>query len=235
MQKIIKHLKENWIRHGFETLVVTIGILGAFTLNNWNEDRKDRLMEKEFLRDINIEFKANRNQFLARHQNHYDIFIMSQAMNSMFPITVENWDSIHSIMTPLFGAPITFDPTQSSIESLKNSSSFDLITDKQLRSYLISWNDQIADYKEEEEQAVKLITDHWWPFLINRSNAEKLYFSDSYDLPKSSWEEFENIVFMRKFTLSFLADSTFSMRFNEVRRLKESMDSIIILTEPFVE
>ena len=235
MKKILKHFKKNWYRYGLETLVVIVGILVAFTLNNWSESRKNRLMEKEFLRDINIEFKANRNQFLARHQNHYDIFKMSQAMNSMFPITVENWDSIHSLMTPFFGAPITFNPTQSSIESLGNSSSFDLITDKQLKSYLISWKDQIADYKEEEEQAVKLIIDHWWPFLINRSNAERLYFSDSYNLPKSSWEEFENIVYMRQLTLSFLADSTFSMRFNEVRRLKESMDSIIILTEPSVE
>ena len=32
MKKIINHLKENWIRHGFETLVVTIGILGVLHL-----------------------------------------------------------------------------------------------------------------------------------------------------------------------------------------------------------
>ena len=46
MKKIIKHLQENWIRHGFETQVVMVGILGAFTLNNWNEVRKDRIIEK---------------------------------------------------------------------------------------------------------------------------------------------------------------------------------------------
>jgi hypothetical protein len=42
MKKVLKHLKENWIRHGFETFVVTIGILGAFALNNWNEESKER-------------------------------------------------------------------------------------------------------------------------------------------------------------------------------------------------
>jgi len=47
MKKIIIHLKENWIRHGFETLVVTIGILGAFTLNNWNENRKSKEFEQK--------------------------------------------------------------------------------------------------------------------------------------------------------------------------------------------
>jgi hypothetical protein len=234
MKKIIEHLKENWIRHGFETLVVTIGILAAFTLNNWNENRKNLKLEKGFLRDINIEFKENREQFLVRNKNHNDIYEISQAMLSIFPITVDNWDSIQSILTPYFDSPITFDPTQSSIESLKNSSSFDLINDQQLKKYLISWKDQIADYKEEEEQAVKLLTDHWWPFLINQTNAEELYFNDSYNLPESSWDAFENLVFMRANTLGILVDSTI-IRFNEVRRLKVSMDSIIILTEPYLD
>jgi hypothetical protein len=40
MRKIISHLRENWIRYGFETMVVMIGILGAYSLNNWNENRK---------------------------------------------------------------------------------------------------------------------------------------------------------------------------------------------------
>jgi hypothetical protein len=52
MKKILNHLKENWIRHGFETLVVTIGILGAFTLNNWNEEKKNRALEIKILAEI---------------------------------------------------------------------------------------------------------------------------------------------------------------------------------------
>lgn len=40
MKKILKHLKKNWIRHGFETLVVIVGVLIAFTLSDWNENRK---------------------------------------------------------------------------------------------------------------------------------------------------------------------------------------------------
>jgi len=46
MKKVIDHLKGNWIRHGFETLVVIIGVLGAYTLNNWNEGRKVKKQEK---------------------------------------------------------------------------------------------------------------------------------------------------------------------------------------------
>jgi len=52
MKRIINHLKENWIRHGFETLVVTIGILGAFTLNNWNERRKQLIILDIYLTSL---------------------------------------------------------------------------------------------------------------------------------------------------------------------------------------
>ena len=59
MKKIINHLKENWIRHGFETLVVTIGILGAFTLNNWNESRKNKIKSINYLTGIAEELRTD--------------------------------------------------------------------------------------------------------------------------------------------------------------------------------
>ena len=46
MKKILKHIKNNWYRYGLETLVVIVGIHVAFTLNSWNEARKNRELEK---------------------------------------------------------------------------------------------------------------------------------------------------------------------------------------------
>ena len=39
MKKIVQHLKEEWYRYIFDTIVVIFGILIAFALNNWNENR----------------------------------------------------------------------------------------------------------------------------------------------------------------------------------------------------
>ncbi len=41
--KFLKHLKDNWFRYGFETLAIVVGILAAFALESWNDQRKTQL------------------------------------------------------------------------------------------------------------------------------------------------------------------------------------------------
>jgi hypothetical protein len=52
MKKIIETLKKKWAEYLLEIIVIMIGILGAFALNNWNEDRKTNEFEHELLIDI---------------------------------------------------------------------------------------------------------------------------------------------------------------------------------------
>ncbi len=49
MRKFFRHLKENWIKYGFETFSILIGIIGALTIDNWNEERKERIKEHVIL------------------------------------------------------------------------------------------------------------------------------------------------------------------------------------------
>lgn len=43
--KIIKHIRNDWFRYGFETIAVVVASLVAFALDNWNDDRKQDLLE----------------------------------------------------------------------------------------------------------------------------------------------------------------------------------------------
>ena len=45
MKEIINHLKSEWWKYGLETIVVIVGILVAFSLDNWNENRKTERLE----------------------------------------------------------------------------------------------------------------------------------------------------------------------------------------------
>ena len=53
--KILNHLKTDWFRYGFETLAVIVGILIAFSLEKWNENRNIQEERIQIIHSLNAE------------------------------------------------------------------------------------------------------------------------------------------------------------------------------------
>lgn len=114
MKRILSHLQENWIRYGFETLVVTISILGAFTLNNWNDDRKDAIEEQVILKQLYEDLqnsKQHSNELIKKESVEISYLILAlgspvrvdsllSATNSHGIVRSIFWDFQHEI--PIF-------------------------------------------------------------------------------------------------------------------------------------
>lgn len=52
MKKILETLKQKWAEYLLEILVIMIGILGAFMLDNWNDNRLQSELEKQYLKSL---------------------------------------------------------------------------------------------------------------------------------------------------------------------------------------
>ena len=119
MKKIINHLKENWIKYGFETFVITIGILGAFALNSWNDDRKAQEIEIKLLKEMAAGLKKDLSIFDDNINIHNGGYEASSIILEALTLDKIYFDSL-SIYFAMTHNYTVFSPNTGAYESLKS-------------------------------------------------------------------------------------------------------------------
>ena len=59
MKNPFRYLKDNWLKYGFETAAIIVGILGAFALSTWHEIRKEDDSEKAYLVNLMVDLESH--------------------------------------------------------------------------------------------------------------------------------------------------------------------------------
>ena len=228
MKKILNHLKENWIRHGFETLVVTIGILGAFALNTGNENRKNILIRNDLLKSVHHEFVYNKERLERIKREHELSFRSTDELLKMFPIEIESAD-LDTIRAKIRGSfnDYTFEPKEDRINFLLNSSLFYLVDDEELKNVLLSWNSIYNDFREDELRAIDYSFNVLYPFRDKNFPLWVDLKDPRFDKKVLRSIEFENVMRGRWWILSSMINP------DNIVYVLETMDKIIQLTEPY--
>lgn len=242
MIKFFRNLRQNLIMENKtskyfkyaigEIVLVVIGILIALSINNWNQNRVNQQNEKLLLYELHKEFISNKIQldtvlFINRRS-----FQSTKYLRSQLPIDIKkaNLDSL-SYHLYYFGFTYTFNPSKGVTNALMNSSTFNLISNDELRQLLIRWDDVVSDYQEEEVNAVENYRSQLKPF-------EKKYFywgeydewltDPRIDLAILESLEFDNYVLDRYYDLkNILENST-----GELENVAKTIDRIIELSTP---
>jgi hypothetical protein len=139
MKKILEILKRKWAEYLLEIVVIVIGILGAFTLNNWNENQQAKNDETKIYKDIRFALKSDLiNQFnrLIKQSNE-DIKRIESILN-----LIEHDAPIDSTLSDPFGVITrlggrTFSPQITSYKLLE-AKGIDLFTNDSIKNSILS-------------------------------------------------------------------------------------------------
>jgi hypothetical protein len=245
MIKFFRKIRQNLLSEGKtgkylkyaigEIILVMIGILLALQVSNWNQQRIATQKEQLLLEALHDEFVDNKAQFEKVIARHKSAMASTQYVIAQFPIDPKtiNFKTFREKMNN-WGHWISFNPSQGVIRSLVNTSSFELISNTELRRLLVSWEDVLADYKEEEDLAIKDNYEVLLPEITRFLGWDHDYTDERVDINFLSTLQFETIFFRREDNLKSILgrlniDET---EISELERIKTTIDRIIALSKP---
>lgn len=152
MKRILSTLFEKWPEYLLEMLVITFGIIGAFALNNWNENRISAKKELDYLSELTKDLKEdikdlNFNYDFTKDKLNSNEVVLDYIQNKK-PLT----DSIEYHLSNLL-LPVHFLSNTSAYESIKNQG-IDIISNDSVRRqivFLYDWYDKHLQYFETND------------------------------------------------------------------------------------
>lgn len=214
-----------------EIALVMIGILLALQVNNWNNERIQKKKEALYIDHINKEFLLNRKQLDTVTSYHYRGYNNATKIIDLMPIDINtiDKDSLSFFITETFSS-WTFNPQQSTINALTNTSSFEIISNTELRRLLQNWDELVNDYAEEEQLSKSYSFDDYFPFFtkhisfIAYANGNNIFDDSNTDYTFLTGLEFENaIAFRRELIKDIILDS-------EWKEVNQTINRILELT-----
>jgi hypothetical protein len=139
-----------WPRILAEGTAVVVGILLAFSIDAWWDERKERAEEQEVLRALKAEFEVNQFEAQAVIDHHEDSIRRIRAFKTMPPASLEALQQIESTnLVRAFAGPRTFDPQRGSVRALIGAGKLGILRDPSLRDALMTFMTIVEDADED--------------------------------------------------------------------------------------
>jgi hypothetical protein len=137
-----------------EIALVVIGILIALSINNWNENQKDRKTENKALINLKLEFDENQRQLdalvIRRKKQEKDCrTYINLITDTTIPISQKIAVKRPSGNYAIWGVTFTV------LNSLLNTGGIDRIQNDSLRFLLTKWPSKVEEFKQYEARFVE--------------------------------------------------------------------------------
>jgi len=142
-----------------EILLVVIGILLALQINNWNEERKNRVTEKELLKALRTDFLETRSRLLETMEIQESVVSLSKEFLMLFETNnlAAKKDSLGIFV--LMGALnwSREEPVTITYDAMVSTGNIGLLRNEELRRYLAMFDAEIKSGFEDHEHHMEIL------------------------------------------------------------------------------
>jgi len=164
-----------YLKYAFgEIILVVFGILIALQINNWNEERKDRIKEQVILKQLQEDYQANLAQLEQKMETRAMILTSAFRLLRAFdnPVGIVR-DSVIKDLAMVRNDP-TFDPIQNDLTSSEN---LRLIRNGKLKRLLSNWSSDVVGVIEIEVIWTKVVNEQYDPIISDLGLGRDIYNS----------------------------------------------------------
>ena len=154
-----------------EIILVMIGILLALQVNDWNNKRLEVSKEQLFLKNLQVEFKANLVEFNEIYNRSTTAYIASNSLLNIIKEGGENLDNkeIDSLINIIINDFSSLDLTDGSINEIINTGSLNIIKDQKLRNQLSNWSQAMNDMNDDINITIDYLFNIFIPSLTEKA------------------------------------------------------------------
>ena len=169
---IFNHLKSQWYKYIIEIVVVILGILIAYNLEEWSETRKNKTREIEILKEFKAALAADLVEMQDNIREHENSILSSRIVLQVIKDKLSYHDSLDACFAYTH-AFTTFSGRVGPIEQLKNTN-LEIVSNDSLRLNIISMYDEAFPRLRAVELVIIRDYEHLRDF-------DRLYF-EAYDV-----------------------------------------------------
>lgn len=146
MKSILSTLSHKWPEYLLEILVITIGILGAFALNNWNEQQKTDKQESYLIQQLYKELKQDSLQLISYIDISHNHFQGATYLLDNLDNPSPNMDSVinHVFFSGRF---LWFESNSPTYDEMVSSGQLGILKDDSLKYLLTRYYDLFDKYQ----------------------------------------------------------------------------------------
>ena len=187
MIKIFRNIRKSLLNEGKtskyfryaigEIILVVVGILIALQINNWNEERKDKVKKTKMLMSLQEDFQSTRSNLKASLDYYPVLRRRLERQIKYLGFTKEEIND--SVISYLSG---TFFPNTEIIEGSLNvilsSDNLQLISSNSLKKHLTAYPSYLSSFKEQEFETKNLVLKEHRPIVERHISLTDWFLDD---------------------------------------------------------